>query len=473
MLSSTQPKAHSVSRSKAIYFLTWRWHFYAGLYVIPFLLILCCSGIVMLFDQEIETARYSDILQVEPGEQLQPVSSQLSAVRDAFPEFTVTQFIPASEPEMANRFSVTSPQGASEFVTVNPYTAEVLGTIDRSHSVYQWANKIHATLLIGDSGDYMLEVAASLGILLLVSGLYLWWPKDNASRASFLKIRLRGGKRIWLRDLHANIGGVLSLALLFFLISGLSWTGIWGKQLVQAWNTFPTYYTWGEKPTSRLMTHADLNHGAEKEMPWTLEQAPVPTSHDHSAMKMAQGFVSEQTISVDDIVEKAEVLGFSHYRIYFPQSNTGVYTLAANSMAGDVSDPRNDRTNHFDQYTGQLLEEVTWDDYNLYAKWMAASVSLHQGDLSPLNKFANLAICLAFIALSVAAVMMWWLRRPQNKGRLGAPPKFASDGVWKTGLITLILLCVLFPLGGLTIAVVLGLDWLAFKRIPALKQAMS
>ncbi|OXE28569.1 hypothetical protein CA163_33215, partial [Vibrio parahaemolyticus] len=90
-------------------------------------------------------------------------------------------------------------------------------------------------------------------------------------------------------DVHANLGGVLSLVLLFFLISGLSWAGIWGAKMVQAWNTFPTYYTWGEKPES-ILTHKDLNHGSSEEMPWNLELAAVPESkdkpaHDHANME--------------------------------------------------------------------------------------------------------------------------------------------------------------------------------------------
>lgn len=150
-------------------------------------------------------------------------------------------------------------------------------------------NNIHGTLLIGELGDRLIEISASLGILLLVSGLYLWLPRDNASRAGFLKIRIAQGSRILLRDVHANLGGVLSLVLLFFLISGLSWAGIWGAKMVQAWNTFPTYYTWGEKPESTL-THKDLNHGSSEEMPWNLELAAVPESkdkpaHDHANME--------------------------------------------------------------------------------------------------------------------------------------------------------------------------------------------
>lgn len=280
MSTVTTPQPTAAARRKTLYFLTWRWHFYAGLFVVPFMLMLALTGLVMLFDDEIEQARYAEVLNVTPQAQVMPVSQQLAVVQKAYPEAQVTQFIPALQPDLANRFSVLFSDGSTQFVTVNPYSAVVLGTIDRSESWYEWANSIHGTLLIGDWGDYLIEVAASLGMILLVSGIYLWLPLDNARKAGFLKIRVGSGARIFWRDLHANLGGMLSLVLLFFLISGLSWAGIWGGKLVQAWNTFPTYYTWGEKPQS-VLTHADLNHGSEKEMPWNLEQTPVPQSHHH------------------------------------------------------------------------------------------------------------------------------------------------------------------------------------------------
>ncbi|HHX8438043.1 TPA: PepSY-associated TM helix domain-containing protein [Vibrio diabolicus] len=476
--NSVKPQFKEASRAKSIYFMTWRWHFYAGLFVIPFMLMLSLTGLVMLFDDEIELARYEATLQVSPQEHMVPVSAQLETVKQAYPDFNVTQFVPAKTADMANRFSIQNQEGSSLIVAVNPYTGDVQGTINRGDSIYELMNSIHGTLLIGDLGDRLIEIAASLGILLLVSGLYLWLPRDNASRAGFLKIRFNNGPRILMRDLHANLGGVLSIVLLFFLVSGLSWAGIWGAKMVQAWNTFPTYYTWGEKPESTL-THKDLNHGASEEMPWNLELAAVPQSkdkpaHDHANMKEEMAYAgSHDALSIDDIILKAEMMGFTGYKLFLPRSETGVYTVAANSMSGDVSDPRQDRTSHFDQYSGRLLVDVTWQDYSLFAKFMAAGVSLHQGDVSILNKVLNVVFCLAFILISITGVVMWWIRRPSRCAVLGAPPKFQQGGIWKLGLVTLVVLCLAFPMGGLAIVTVLALDWLLFNRVEKLKTALN
>ncbi|MFA0567881.1 PepSY-associated TM helix domain-containing protein [Vibrio gallaecicus] len=469
--NDSQPK--QVNRSKSLYFLTWRWHFYAGLFVIPFMLMLSFTGLVMLFDDEIEMARYHEVLSVLPEDNITLVSEQLNAVQESYPDTAVTQFIPAKEPTLANRFSVRFEDGRSLFITVNPYTAEVMGEIDRSDSWYQLANDIHGTLLIGDWGDYLIEIAASLSILLLVSGIYLWLPRDNASKAGFLKIRVGSGPRVLMRDLHANIGGTLSLVLLLFILSGLAWAGIWGGKFVQAWSTFPAQ-KWDDVPLSS-QTHTSLNHGSEEEMPWNLEQTPLPESHDHSAMgdEHSSHVMSSNTVNIDWLVEQSNALGFTNYKLNFPRSETGVYTLTANTMSGDITDPTQDRTTHIDQYSGAILADVTWDDYNLMAKTMAAGIALHQGDVSIFNKVLNVLFCLAFILVSVTGAFMWWVRRPVGKGTIGAPAKFEQDGIWKAGLVSLIIISLLFPLGGLTIALVLLVDWLLIKRIEKLNLVMN
>jgi uncharacterized iron-regulated membrane protein len=365
--------------------------------------------------------------------------------------------------------------GESVLVTVDPYRALVLGEIDRSNSWYQLANDIHGTLLIGQWGDYLIEVSASLSILLLISGIYMWLPTDNAAKAGFLKVRFASGSRIVMRDLHANLGGILSVVLLLFLLSGLAWAGVWGAKMVQGWNTFPTYYTWGDKPQSTQI-HASLNHGSEEEMPWNLEQAAVPQStahHGGSHEHHVQGYDSSQSVAIDNVIAQAEQLGFTRFKVFLPQSETGVYTIAANSMAGDVTDPREDRTTHIDQYSGEVLVDVTWQDYSVIAKLMAAGVSLHQGDLSVVNKVLNLLFCIAFVVISITGAMMWWLRRPSKQNKLGVPARFEQDGIWKVGLVSVVVISVCFPLAGAAIVATLVFDALVVARSTKLREYLA
>jgi uncharacterized iron-regulated membrane protein len=47
------------------YNLIWRWHFYAGLIVLPVVLTLAVTGGLYLFQQEIESWLYQDLLYVD------------------------------------------------------------------------------------------------------------------------------------------------------------------------------------------------------------------------------------------------------------------------------------------------------------------------------------------------------------------------------------------------------------------------
>ncbi|WP_261886385.1 PepSY-associated TM helix domain-containing protein [Vibrio pomeroyi] len=488
--NGSKTNIESKERNKTLYFLTWRWHFYAGLFVIPFMLMLSITGLVMLFDDEIELAFHQNAIEIAASGESVKVSQQLAAVQEQYPQGSVTQFVPSKAPDLANRFSVSLEDGTSVFATVNQYTGELVGEVPRSESLYELANDIHGTLLIGDWGDYLIEVAISLSILLLISGIYLWLPRENASRAGFLKLRMSSGPRVLMRDLHANIGGTLSLILLLFIFSGLAWTGFWGGKLVQAWSTFPAQM-WDDIPLSDK-THASLNHGSEEELPWNLEQTPLPLSqdkpaehvhhaeeasepHDHSKMgeDHSQHVMAASSFGIDEVIEKALSLGFTQYKVNFPRSETGVYTVTANTMGGDIIDPTQDRTTHLDQYSGRILGEVTWQDYNFIAKTLAVGISLHQGDISVINKLLNALFCFAFIVVSVTGGVMWWMRRPSGQRKLGAPPKFGDAGLWKVGLVTVVAISVLFPLAGATIVTALLLDWLLFSRVERFKAALS
>ena len=84
--SSMATDERSSADANRFYLAAWRWHFYAGLYVVPFLLILATSGLVMLLSQPIDAARHQDRLQVTPqGTALSP-EEQLARVSDAFPD---------------------------------------------------------------------------------------------------------------------------------------------------------------------------------------------------------------------------------------------------------------------------------------------------------------------------------------------------------------------------------------------------
>ena len=60
--------------------------------------------------------------------------------------------------------------------------------------------------MAGDWGSRVVELAASWAIVMIFTGLYLWWPRRSERLAGVLYIRLRQGKRTFWRDLPPGTG---------------------------------------------------------------------------------------------------------------------------------------------------------------------------------------------------------------------------------------------------------------------------
>ena len=159
------------------------------------------------------------------------------------------------------------------------------------------------------------------------------------------------------------------------------------------------------------------------------------------------------TIRLQQVVDTATARKVeSGYSITLPTTAEGVFTIAV-----FADDPRNDATLHVDQYTGQVLADVRWQHYGNVARATEMSVMLHEGKLfGSLNQIAILVVCLMILLSSVSGLVIWWKRRPQ--GRLGVPPLRHDLPTWKTGLVIILALAILFPLVAVSLIAVWVLD---------------
>lgn len=456
---STDPRSPN-----RLYALVWRWHFYAALYAIPFLILLATTGLIMLWTAALQGRGGEHLTVTSTGTPL--VASALIAAAEASqPGATAAQYIAPLSP----RHVATVVLGAGETVTgvtLDPHTGAVQSSFPWQAGWYDYATDLHGTLMIGVTGDRLIEAAASLGLLLTVTGLYLHWPRGGASLGRQLTIRSAARGRAFWRSLHGALGLWVGLLLVVFLISGLSWSGIWGERFVQAWSTFPAE-KWDAVPLSDA-THASMNHGATKDVPWALEQTPLPLSGSLAGAQAIRG-----PVTVDSVAAFADGLGFRHrYQLNLPSGPDSVWTISHDSMSNDGPNPAADRTLHIDQYTGNVLADVRYADYSPYAKAMAWGVAFHEGDLGLWNLALNTGFCLSVILLSVSGIVMWWQRRPSG-ARLGAPPRPVDIPYAKGALLITLALALAFPMLGLVLLAVLVLDLLVLSAIPPLKRMVS
>ncbi len=447
------------------YFAAWRWHFYAGLYVIPFLIMLAVTGLTMLWISVI-SGRDGEWIAVEPTGAPLAVAEQSRAAVEAVPGGALVQYIAPRSESLAAIFRVDA-DGDAVMVAVNPYTAEVLKEMPRRGGWYDFVSEIHGTIMLGVTGDRMIEIAASLTMVLIATGLYLWWPGGGGLRAALLPRFSSNGRALW-KSLHSTVGIWISVLLVAYLLSGLSWSGIWGEKFVQAWSTLPAE-KYAAPPSDSL--HASMNHANTKEVPWALEQTPMPASGSDAG---TSGLTEGMAPTLTSVTDFAREIGFDgRYQLNLPMGKEGVWTISRDSMSNDSANPMSDRTVHIDRYSGKVLADLRFSDYSVYGKGMAVGIALHEGDMGVANVAVSTVFCLSVIFLSVSGMVMWWKRRPAGALRLAAPPMPRDLPLWQGAVLVGLAVSIAFPMAGITLLAVLALDTLLLSRLPAVRRALS
>ncbi|WP_322092474.1 PepSY-associated TM helix domain-containing protein [Paraburkholderia bannensis] len=468
----------------------WRWHFYAGLFVMPFLVVLAITGTIYCFQPQIEPLLYPHRLVVTPQDAPRlPADTLLARAQTSLPaDAKVIRAHIEANPARSAEFVFALANGSKESVYLNPYSGEMLGTLDVDGRFMQVDRMLHRKLLLGKPGELLMELAACWTLVMIGTGVALWWPRSTpGSKGPSLRAALWPrlgvtGRPFW-KSLHSVIGIWLAVGALAFVVSGLPWTGSWGKQfkaLATRVNAGAPRGAWGgglplksalpgvqpgAQPGAQTASPDRSEHAGHDmssmpgmvmddlplpNVPWAVGAMHVPQSPDAAQHTPAR-------FTLDQVVASMRALGVeSGYDIAVPATPTGVYTVSY-----FPSDPQNERTVYIDQYSGKVLKDIRYADYGAVSQVISYGTSLHMGRYFGLaNQLICTAISLGLAALAVTGFVMWWLRRPTRT--VGAPSRERAAPpmrAWKTGLAVL---AVIFPLMGATIVAVLVFDRLFF-----------
>ncbi|HYV89043.1 MAG TPA: PepSY domain-containing protein, partial [Candidatus Polarisedimenticolia bacterium] len=247
-----------------LYRTLWRWHFYAGLMVMPLILLLSLTGALYLFKPQVE--RWEErAYQGLPLVGAVSPNAQAEAAIAAFPGSRFQSYrLPEQRGDAAMIHLALADGAAMRDVFVSPQ-GRVLGSMDPERRVIAIDHDIHGQLLLGRAGSWIVELAASWAIVMILTGLYLWWPRGRRL-AGVVWPRLGHGKRAMWRDLHAVTGFWVAGFALVLLVTGLPWTDAWGSAFKavrgeMGWVKGKQDWTIGGRPPSGG-EHAEHDHRA-------------------------------------------------------------------------------------------------------------------------------------------------------------------------------------------------------------------
>ena len=438
-------RAPAQSSSVNLYRAVWRWHFYAGLFVLPFLISLAVTGALYLFRDEFDNFIHSNLKRIEVAQNVpKALPSDILAAAVAAVPGTAVKYTTPGDPGASTEITVSTAEG-KRAVYVNTYTGQVAGSLPDRGTIMWTIRYIHSLKYFGAYTRYLIEIAAGWSILLVATGIYLWWPRKQSG--GVLTVRGTPKKRVFWRDTHAVTGIFVGFFIVFLAVTGMPWSGVWGAKVNEWANGSNFGYPAGVR-TDVPMSGEHLDHMAKTS--WSLEQAKVPES---------TASATGQPIGIDAAIARFDGLGLAPgYTVVLPTKPTGVYSGSV--YPDDLS---KQRVVHLDQYSGKPLIDMSYSDYGPLGKVLEWGINVHMGQQFGLaNQIVLLAACVGIVLLAVSAGIMWWKRRP--RGSLGVPPLPQDKRVLRGLLALLAIGGILFPLVGASLLVMLVLDLIVQSR---------
>ncbi len=213
-------------------------HLTAGLVAGSVILIMSVTGTLLTFQQSVlkiveRSQRYVE--PPSPGAPRLDVDALLARVRSAVPDAEATTVTLDSDPRVTAAVAL----GQRGTVFVNPYTGDVLGSGSaRARAFYRSVTSWHRYLSV--EGENRATARAITGacnaafLVLALSGIFLWWPKQWTWRHISAVTLFRSGLSGKARDFnwHNVIGFWCAPILVILTASGMVISYTWASNLV-------------------------------------------------------------------------------------------------------------------------------------------------------------------------------------------------------------------------------------------------
>jgi uncharacterized iron-regulated membrane protein len=421
----------------------WRWHFYAGLFCIPFVIWLSLTGLIYLWRPQIEAwldRPYDHLITDGP---IASPEAQVAAALKAVPGTSLSKYILSQSPEQATRILVTG-HGETTRVYVDPRSLQVLNVVSEEKRPMRLLFHLHGELLAGAVGSYLVETAACWAVVMILTGLYLWWPRGHWRLAGVLYPRLQLGSRILWRDLHASAGIWVSVFALGLILTGLPWAKGWGSYLTEV-----------RQLTGTLRGPVD----------WTIGGAPPKqdTMAGEHAGHMGAGASTAllHPGELTRVIAAVVPLDIAPPVLISPPKREGV----AWTVSSDAADRPLRSDLKIDGATGAVLSQTAFAQRHWIDRTIGYGVAVHEGALFGIgNQILGSLTAVFLVILAVSGAVMWWSRRPI--GLLGAPLPRSQPRFGSVLVATIIALGVYMPLFGATLILVLIIEMFVLRRLP-------
>jgi len=270
--------------------------------------------------------------------------------------------------------------GRGDIAYVNPYTGQLIATSAQKSPFFMTMFGLHRWLLVQDGpGKLIVGVSTVFFLIILLTGIILWWPKNKKILQQRLALKFNAGWKRINHDLHIVVGFYTALFLFVFAFTGLAWSFEWFNDgIYQLTNS-------EKKPP---------------EPPFSQIQENTP------AISLDQAFVIAQ-----DKVPRAEF-----YSLSSPQAPDAAMTI--NFMPENAVHERANGQLYLDQYSGEVLGQLRFEDKNLGQRVRSTFYPVHVGSIGGLpGRIIAFISCVAGFTFPITGIILWLNRLKKNRNK--------------------------------------------------------
>ncbi|MDN3695698.1 PepSY-associated TM helix domain-containing protein [Chryseobacterium tructae] len=375
-------------------------HLWFGLSVGLIVFIVSLTGTLYVFKDEVQNSLRKEAIYVKPGEiNKNPLS--INILREKV-SLELNEKYPVSSVEISldknksYRFLYydKSKKGWNYFqqvlinkqVYVNQYTGEILAVYNEKYDVFNILKYIHWGLLLNSEwGSYVTGIPTVLFIIMLITGIILWWPKNKNARKGRFWFNWENVKN-WKRknyDLHNVLGFYASFIALVMSVTGIYFAYPYVK------NSF------------NLAISGYWESPKEKEI------------------KSPDSLMAKRSDIFDITALQTEKLyaGSSSFRITLNGKNKKGKELKNLPVTVYGQDGRFSERNllTFDKYSGKLLANKPHHKLKAAEKYANANYDVHTGSYFGLfGKIIWFIAGLICTSLPVTGFLVWWGKRKKQ-----------------------------------------------------------
>lgn len=291
--------------------------------------------------------------------------------------------------------------GRGPVVFVNPYTAAVTGELNYRETFFFTIMALHRGMVGGAIGKLVVGVSTLMFLVILGTGLVLWWPASRKAVQQRLQVKWSGGWKRLNHDLHIVLGFYSALLLFVFAFTGLAWSFEWFNKGIYAVTNSPMERP--EPPASVLPAGT-----VAAATPETVPAADV------SAASVAPALSADAALARARTLAPAAV----YYSLQLPKDAAGSIRVAT-LRPGAVYENATDEV-YLDQYSGGVLKSQTYEQRNLGQRVRGMFKPVHTGSIFGWpSKIVSFVVCLLGVTFPITGTIMWLnrLRKERRKTR--------------------------------------------------------